>query len=316
MHSHVVFGGAGFLGRHVARALADAGASATCVDREAYPGGGAVTSIRADVFAASAAQLDRWVADADVVHHYVWSTVPASADRDPATDVTENLAFTVRLLEALKRRGAARLVFASSGGAVYGRTGDRPVVEDEPPRPLGMYGTGKAAAELYIGAFARAGGVDARVARIANAYGAGQPLHRAQGAATTFVSKALAGEPIEIWGDGSVVRDYVHIEDIVRGLTALARANLPGGEPTIVNIGSGEGVSLNAVVEAVEQAVGWSLQVTRTAPRAFDVPRNVLDVERAGLLLDWRPGVGIRQGLRAVVRDLRVDPTRLFSDPV
>ena len=157
-------------------------------------------------------------------------SLPATANANPLGDLLGNVGATVALLDALARRGAARVVFASSGGTVYGRLERTPVPEDHRLAPITAYGAGKATAETYLGLYRSLHGLDCRVARIANPYGAGQDLSRGQGAVTTFLHHAITGQPISIWGSGEVVRDYIHISDTARGLVRTLR-DLRDGQP-------------------------------------------------------------------------------------
>ncbi len=252
------------------------------------------------------ADWDKVVEDADVVHHYAWGSIPASANADPGGDLISNVSSTVGLLEALRRRGDGRIVFASSGGTVYGKIREIPVREDHPVAPITAYGASKATAEVYLGLYRAMHGVDCRIARIANPYGAGQDLARGLGAVTTFLHKALVGEPIQIWGTGDVVRDFVHIADVAACLVTLAQARLPD-EVFTFNIGSGTGVSLNHVVAEVETQLDRKLEVRRTQKRAFDVPINVLAIDRAKRVLGWAPTISLIDGISRTIADLAIN---------
>ena len=242
---HLILGGSGFIGFAVALRLARAGARVVLADRtppieplpETLPG--TVTFTQFDL---ATADWDTLIIDVDVVHHYAWASIPASASKDPAADLVTNVWPTLRLLESMGRLGtrAPRLVFASSGGTVYGRLNQVPVPEDHPLRPITAYGAGKATVELYLSQHRASHGQDCRVARLANPFGARQNVARGQGAATAFLHHALRGTPIEIWGDGSVTRDYVHISDVADGLVALSTRRLPNDQ-WVFNIGSGAG---------------------------------------------------------------------------
>lgn len=297
MARHLVTGAAGFIGRHLVRALEQAGEAVTPLGR-AQAG---------DLFRLDEAGLARLIAGHDVVHHLAWSTIPQTSEADPAADLGDNIPLFVRVLRAARSEDA-RVVFASSGGTVYGRGTGASFREDDPLRPVGAHGAGKAAAELYARA-ALAAGADVRIARLANPYGAGQATSRMQGAASRFAAQALAGERIEIWGDGSVVRDYVHVADAVDGLVRLAAAdrNALGPDP-VVNLGSGVGTSLAELVVRIGEAVGRTAQVAHRRARAFDVPANVLDVARAAERLGWRPRLTLACGLARMTADLRADP--------
>ena len=236
----------------------------------------------------------------DIVHHYAWSTVPASAEAAPVADLEANVRGTLVLLQALQKKKGARLIFTSSGGTVYGRLRYAPADELHPLDPISAYGAAKVAAEKYIGAYAFRG-LDCRIARISNPYGAGQK-GRGQGAVTLFLRLALAGEPIEVWGDGSVVRDYIDVSDVARGLVAIA--DLPPGEHpdrSIFNIGSGEGLSLRDILAQIGASLRQPLNVTYKQGRAFDVPVNVLDISRAAAILAWTPQVGLEAGIQRLV---------------
>jgi UDP-glucose 4-epimerase len=248
---------------------------------------------------------------ASVVHHYAWSSIPAVANSDPVTDLNANVESTVRMLEAMRAqytRTSQRpvVVFSSSGGTVYGRLRSVPAHEDHPLNPINAYGAGKAAVELYLGAYRALYGLDCRVARIANPFGAGQNLAKGQGAATTFLHCALEGQPIAIWGDGEVIRDFVHISDVARGLVALACAPAQDG-PWIFNIGSGHGVSLNGIVAELEAQLGRRVVVHHERGRLFDVPVNVLDISLAYDFLGWRPKLSFSAGLGQTLADLARD---------
>jgi UDP-glucose 4-epimerase len=255
-------------------------------------------------FDMAAADWEALITDADVIHHYAWTTIPATANVDPQGDLAANVVPTLALLETLRRRASRpRLVFASSGGTVYGRLRHVPASEDHPLAPITAYGAGKAAVELYLGYYRAMYGLDCRAARLANPFGAGQDFTRGQGAATTFLHQALTDRTITIWGDGEAVRDYIHISDAAGGLVALACAPQSDG-PWIFNIGSGHGVSLNGIVTELEARLGRKIKVRYEPGRPFDVPISVLDVTLARAVLGWSARLSFSDGMVRTLQDL------------
>jgi len=221
---HLILGGGGFIGRHVALLLVRAGHRVTIATRAVpvfeFPAE-AVDYIELMEVELASADWDALVAQADVVHHYAWSSTPASANANPAGDMLVNIGPTLGLLDAMRRRGGGRLVFPSSGGTVYGILKAVPVHEDTPLEPITAYGAGKATAEVYLNLYRRLYGLDCRIARISNAYGPGQDPTRGLGAVSTFIHRALDQREIIIWGDGEIVRDYIHVSDVASALVTL-----------------------------------------------------------------------------------------------
>jgi UDP-glucose 4-epimerase len=302
---HLILGGGGFIGRHVALLLARLGHRVTVVGRRppAQPLPRAwLDHVRWQAVELSSADWDALVADVDVVHHYAWSSIPASANANPGGDLLANVSATIAMLDALHRRGGGRVVFSSSGGTVYGKLRETPVTEDHPVAPITAYGAGKATAEVYLGLYRSLHGLDCRIARIANAYGAGQDMGRGLGAVTTFMERALKHEPITIWGTGEVVRDYIHIADVAKFLVRLA--NAPRQQDFVFNVGSGVGVSLNEIVTELEARLHRPLAVTRTETRAFDVPISILCIERARAVLGWAPALSFSEGVGRTLQDM------------
>ena len=314
-HTHLLLGGCGFVGRHVALLLAQRGHDVIVADRgplsvdfpEAFR-----DRISWRAFDLADADWDALIEGVDVIHHYAWSSIPATANENPIGDLTGNVAPTIALLEVIRKRerNRPRLVFTSSGGTVYGHLQQIPVGEGHPLNPLNAYGAGKAATEHYLNSYARQHGLDCRVARLSNPYGAGQNLARGQGAVTTFLYRALNGEPIVIWGDGEVVRDYVHVADVAGGLYVLACSENVGVNH-VFNLGSGQGVSLNAIVSQLETDLGRRLEVRREAARPYDVPVSVLDISRMRDILHWTPSLSFSDGIRRTLSDL--EKGRSFS---
>jgi UDP-glucose 4-epimerase len=304
---HLILGGCGFIGRHVALALARQGHDVVIADRLEpefkFPPDAAerITWQRLEF---ASADWDNLIQGAEVIHHYVWTSIPASANNNPFGDLGSNVAGTLALLEAMRHRGGGRIVFSSSGGTVYGKLRTVPVPEDHPMMPITAYGAGKATAEIYFGLYRTLHGLDCRVARIANPYGAGQDVARGQGAVTTFLHRALNREPIVIWGDGEIVRDYIHITDVAEAIVVLALRPEVNDFHTY-NIGSGIGLSLNDIIEEIEKSLNRRLDVRREPGRAFDVPASVLDISRARRALGWVPRLCFAEGIARTAADLQ-----------
>jgi UDP-glucose 4-epimerase len=312
---HLILGGTGFIGRHVALLLARAGFTVTITGRQppafAFPGyAQRITWRKLDI---AAPDWDSLVATADVVHHYLWTSIPGREAADPAHGLMANVGASVGLLEALKRRGKGRLLFLSSGGTIYGKLHRIPADEDHPIAPITAYGVEKAVVELYLRHYRAICDLDVRIARIANVYGAGQDPARGLGAVTTFIDHALAGRKISIYGDGNVIRDYVHISDVASVLATLACMQAP--KDFIFNVGNGTGTSLNDIVEILEVLLARPLHVTRTEARPFDVPVSVLAINRLHSQLNWSPRLSVLAGAARTIEDLNAGQAFSTLDP-
>lgn len=294
---HVVVGAAGFIGQAIVRRLLFEGFPVVSVGQPAHAD--ILKNTGAKVVLSSVENVDwtSFLCPGDVVHYYAWNSVPGSANNDPAQDLNTNVAPLIRLLEVLRRmENPGILLFTSSGGTVYGKLKDVPVSESHALAPLTAYGAAKATAEFYLNFYRQLYGVDCRIARLANPYGLGQNISKGQGAVSIFIDRIINTKAIHVWGDGETIRDYLHIDDVVCGLLAIARAD-PVKNSCVFNLGSGHGLSINALIFQLSQLTGRKVEVIYDPARKFDVPVSVLDISRAREELGWHPQVDLSTGL-------------------
>lgn len=234
--------------------------------------------------------------------HLVSSTLPATADANPYLNIHDNLLGTIKLLDIAVEMGIKKIVFLSSGGTVYGRVSEVPISEVTPANPISAYGIGKLAIEHHMQLYQALYGLRCVILRVSNPYGIFQSASKMQGVIPIFVRKALAHETIHIWGDGSVVRDYIHADDVA---CAITRSLLSSSFSGVVNIGSGEGYSLIDIITIIEDLVGYKLNVEFNDARSLDVPINILGIERARHELGWMPKIDLGRGISALINALK-----------
>lgn len=231
----------------------------------------------------------------DVVFHLISTTLPKSSNDDPVYDVVSNVGGTVKLLELMREAEVSKILFFSSGGTVYGDTGADKIHEDAPTNPICSYGVGKVAIEKYLFMYKELYGIDYINIRLSNPYGVLRKIDKPQGAINSFLTKALCGNTIEIWGDGSVIRDYIYIDDVVAACILALGLDKWNGET--LNIGSGQGASLLGIISIIEKITGNSIACDFQPSRCFDVPVNVLDITKAFEVLNWQPKVSLQEGI-------------------
>jgi len=296
----LIVGGGGFMGSHLSEALLAAGHEVCVFDRPQarwleHSRKRGASIITGDY--QNAADFEAALSNCDVLYHLAADTVPLTSNESPGQDVQSNLVGTLRLLDAARKARIRKIVFPSSGGTVYGVPQELPIRETHPTDPISSYGITKLAVEKYLHLYWVLHKLDYCILRIANAYGERQPTSGPQGVIGTFLAGALRGETLTMWGDGSGMRDYVYISDVA---DALARAALDTGEHRVFNIGGGLGHSLNEIVELIEQLTKVALVTNRLPLREFDVPTNVLDIDRARAHLHWEPKVAFAEGVARV----------------
>ena len=291
----LVLGGNGFIGTHLVDVLLEDGHRVRIYDRSlngfrANPKGAEYVRGELDDLGLVREALE----DIEVVFHFVNTTIPKTSNDDPVYDVSSNLVGTLRVLESCVQAGVRKVVFASSGGTVYGQPRTVPIAEGHPTEPITSYGIVKLAVEKYLALFEHLHGLDYAALRSSNLYGPYQDPGGQQGVIPVFLSRLRAGQPVTIWGDGSVVRDYLYISDLVEALKLAARANLGR---KVLNVGSGRGTSLNELIAIIARVTGSRPEVRYVAGRSLDVPANVLDVARVREELGWKPQTGLDEGI-------------------
>jgi len=293
----LVVGGNGFIGRHVVRQLHSAGTRVTIMDvghaPDAWPGlDQVIGSVQDTGLVASA------VTGCDMVIFLANSSLPASANVDLAAEVDAHVKSTVKVAEICYSLKVKRFVFASSGGTVYGYSSDEPLHEDMPTRPRNAYGASKLAIEHYLRILRMRGGMETISLRISNPYGEGQRAVRNQGFIAAAIEHALTGNPLPIWGDGSIQRDFVHVSDVARAFLAACEIDNP---PEVVNIGSGKAVSLRQILAILEELLERKIACEYHPGRSIDVSRNFLNIRLAQKRLGWKPFIDLRNGLLRTV---------------
>jgi len=238
--------------------------------------------------------LKRCCEGAKVLFHFASSTLPAESNRDPIKDAASNLIDNLGVLTAAANSGVERVIFPSSGGTVYGIPAVLPISEACSTDPISSYGIVKLTTEKYMMLFERQYSMRCIALRYGNPYGDGQYASIGFGVIPAFFHAAAMNRPLEVWGDGSVVRDFIYIEDAVE---ATLRVLHYGGPIRIFNIGSGVGTSINEIVRAIQMVTGLRIQVAYREGRHSDVPQIILDIARAKQELGWSPRTSLNEGI-------------------
>ncbi len=230
----------------------------------------------------------------DVVVHLVCLTLPGPSNLNPIYDVEKNVISTLRLLNLAREHGIRKIVFASSGGTIYGVPQRIPIPETHQTNPICSYGITKLTIEKYLGLYHHLHDLEYTVLRLSNPYGERQRIDGLQGAVTVFLGNILLNKKITVWGDGLVERDYFHISELA---SLFVRVCEEETKSEIYNIGSGKSYSLNELLQVITRVTGESPSVEYTSAHKSDVLVNCLDISRAREEIGWNPSVSLEEGI-------------------
>ena len=295
----IIYGGGGFIGSHLCENLLEKGYNVTVFDKLNFS-----TKNLTDVLDRISViegdfnneiDIEKSLKNIDFVYHLVSSTLPSNSNENPVYDAETNLLSSLRLFDECKKNKIRKVVFISSGGTVYGIPEEIPINETHPINPIVSYGIIKRTIEKYLYMYYRLNGLDYNVFRLSNPYGERQNPLASQGAIAVFIYRVVNNIPIEIWGDGSVTRDYIYIKDAVE---LIGKAIAIKTDEKIFNVSSAAGHSLNQVMEIIGSVSGKKAEILYTEGRGIDVPVNILDNTLAKEAFDWSPETSLEDGIR------------------
>ena len=298
--SILVTGGAGFIGSHLVDALTDDNEVYVLDDcsrgsRDAVPD--TVSVVEGDV--RDAAVVDRACADANIVFHHAANISVERSVQNPVESHRVNVDGTLNVLEAA-RAADARVVFASSA-AVYGEPATVPVVESQPKYPSSPYGAEKLSADQYVRLYADLYGLEAVALRYFNVYGPGGIATDYSGVIDAFLTRAMRDENLQIHGDGTQTRDFIHVSDVVQANLRAATTDHFG---EAYNVGTGTSVTINRLAELIVDVTGSASDIVHTAPREGDIDESEADIGHARDRLDYEPRTTLREGLEMLVDEI------------
>jgi len=284
-----VLGGSGLIGIEVARTFQARGFEVTAVCRSLPTGyraelAAGVRFLVGDV--ADPRVIALAVSSAEVVVYAVGDSTPAASIENTWLQTTNLLGPLLLTLDEIKARPGVIFMYLSSGGAVYGNPRVLPVPEETICDPISGYGVLKVTGEKFVGMYAELYGINARILRVSNVYGPLQCTGAGQGVIAAFLHSAASGKAVHLYGDGSVVRDYIAVADVAEAIVRLAEVD---PSPRLINVGVGVGHSLLDVIDIAERVTNQRILVEHHEARPFDVRSIVLDVTRLRSTIDWTP---------------------------
>ncbi len=239
--------------------------------------------------------FDRLLNGQDVLYHLVSTTVPTTSNQHISQELQANVIFSSNLFEACVRCNVKKVVFISSGGTVYGKEDGCPLDENMPTYPISSYGVQKITIEKLLYLYNYMYGLDYRIIRLANPYGPYQRPDGVLGAVTTFTYKVLRGEEITVYGDGSVVRDFIYIDDAIRAILNIVDGT--SGKHTF-NLGCGYGTSIKQVLDTIQEILGLDMKTVYKEGRKVDVPVNYLDISKYEKYYGKLNPLSLKDGIR------------------
>jgi len=231
----------------------------------------------------------------DCVIHLGSSTLPAESNLDPLQDIQSNLVTTVKLLQTSVDFEVKKFVYVSTGGIIYGIPQNFPVDENHPTNPICSYGIIKLAIEKYIALFSHLHGLDYVILRPSNPYGERQNPFKSQGVISVFLWRIINNLPINVYGEGEIIRDYLHVGDLSKAIYSAIAHN---GPSKIFNVGSGKGLSINELINLIQSNLNERVNVQYFPTRAFDVPKIVLNNDRIRSEMKWKPKISLDVGIQ------------------
>jgi len=305
----LITGGAGFIGSNVAERYLARGWEVAVVDdlssgrRDNVPEGASFYELDIrDMELAEVMAAER----PDVVSHHAAQMDVRISTTQPAFDADVNIIGSIKVIEAALAAGARKVIFASTGGAVYGEPENLPVDEDMPPRPISQYGCSKLAVERYLYLYNVQRGLDYVALRYPNVYGPGQDPHGEAGVTAIFALRMLAGQPCKIFGDGTESRDYVYIDDVVAAHELAAESDYCG----VICVGSAREVTVPEIYEALSSLTGNKVEPRREPLRPGEIHRICISGGKAKDVLGWEPTVPFEEGLRRLVEYIKTHRDR------
>lgn len=241
--------------------------------------------------------LARTLPNCDAVVHLASSTTPGTSSRTPTLEASGNIEPTLRLIESVSTYPHIHMVYASTGGAIYGNPKHFHVNENTPCQPISYYGAAKLAIETFLHTLHANCLSPITILRPANFYGPGQRHRHGFGLIRTLLESARTQKPIEIWGDGGAIRDFLYIDDFSSAVVAALQRNTTAEPLTVFNVGTGIGHTINQVCSLIEETTGRQLQKIYRPARPSDVAHIVLDPSRIMDALGWKAKTDLRVGL-------------------
>lgn len=303
MANCLVLGANGFISSHLVDRLVKDGHFVRCFDRyrqDSYNfDEGDHTHGKTEIFSGdflNRSSLYEALEGIDYVFHFISTTNPLKSDADPFIDIDTNIRMSVELFAICSERDVKKVIFASTGGAIYGNSPPNAIInEDLCPRPISPYGIGKLTIEHYLNYFKHKHNLDSVSIRISNPYGPRQNIMSGQGVIPIFLNKIKQGEPVTIYGDGTMVRDYLYIEDLISMIAPLMEEQTAH---SVYNIGAGRGHSINELISTIERVTGQEVQTEHRPTPATYVDRVVLDTSRYVSEFGIKPQFSLEQGIK------------------
>ncbi|MHA1946014.1 MAG: NAD-dependent epimerase/dehydratase family protein [Candidatus Hodarchaeales archaeon] len=295
----LVTGGAGFVGSHLIEELLSIGTSVVCLDdfstgkrKNLEQFKNRITIIEGDI--RNPDTVKTALLDVELVYHLAAQISVPNSVRNPLNDATININGFITLLNAIQNSSVKRIVYVSTGGAIYGEPEEIPAPETTSEEPISPYGLSKLVGEKYLRWFNRNYGLSYAIIRPANIYGPRQdPLGEA-GVISIFLGKIHASQPLEVFGDGTDTRDYIYVKDIAKICKIAMNSKLNG----IYNAGTGKRTSLLELISIIEKETNRSTQKKFSPPRPGDVKHISLDIQKAKNTLNWTPQTRLKEGIK------------------